>query len=141
MIVCDTSGILAAYDDTQWMHEAAAGVLGESPGARVLSPFVLAELDYLLATRVGPSAQFALLEEVARGVLQLEPFDAADLAAALRVMNRYRELGIGLADASVVVLSARLGTPQILTLDQRHFRAMTPLQGGAFQLLPFDVSA
>lgn len=47
-------------------------------GPFLLSPFVLAELDYLLASRVGPEAQGAALAEVARGAYRLEPFTATD---------------------------------------------------------------
>jgi uncharacterized protein len=36
------------------------------------------------------------------------------------------------------VLAARWETRRILTLDQRAFRAVTPLQGGAFIVLPAD---
>jgi len=39
------------------------------PGPLLLSPFVLAELDYLLSTRVGIDAEILLLTEVARGNL------------------------------------------------------------------------
>jgi predicted nucleic acid-binding protein len=46
----------------------------------------------------------------------------------------------GHADASVAVLAARFGTRRILTFDERHFRAITPLQGGHFTILPADRS-
>jgi predicted nucleic acid-binding protein len=46
---------------------------------------------------------------------------------------------IGLADASLLALAARLGTTRIATLDERHFRAVPPLGGeAAFTLLPAD---
>jgi hypothetical protein len=47
---------------------------------------------------------------------------------------------IGLTDASLVVLAERLGTTDIATLDERHFRTLRPLAGGvdAFRLLPAD---
>jgi hypothetical protein len=32
----------------------------------------------------------------------------------------------------------RLGTRRILTFDQRHFRAVRPIHGGVFTLLPAD---
>lgn len=41
-----------------------------------------------------------------------------------------------LDDADAVVLAARLRTRRILTFDERHFRAVRPLQGGLFELLP-----
>lgn len=138
MIVLDTSGLLAAIDGTQRHHESARRALESDPGPRALSPFVLAELDFLLAARVGPDAEIALLREVAEGAYRLEPFDAEDVEAAAELVDRYRGLGLGLADASVVVLAARYRTTRILTLDERHFRAIRPLRGRAFTLLPAD---
>jgi uncharacterized protein len=55
-----------------------------------------------------------------------------------RVARRYRDLELGLADASIVVLAERFGTRRLLTLEERAFRSVTPLQGGQFTLLPAD---
>lgn len=53
-------------------------------------------------------------------------------------MRRYRDLELGLADASLVVLAGRHRTTRIATFDERAFRAVAPLSGGAFTLLPAD---
>ena len=53
MIVLDTSALFAALVPDQPEHAAAARVLLSEPHPRVLSPFVLAELSYLLSTRGG----------------------------------------------------------------------------------------
>jgi hypothetical protein len=104
----------------------------------LLSPFVLAELDYLLMRNMGHRAQAALLEEVARGAYQLEGFAAADIARARQLIERYADLRIGLADASLVVLAEKYAVTQVLTLDERHFRAMRAGGRKQFQVLPFD---
>jgi hypothetical protein len=46
----------------------------------LLSPFVLAELDYLVASRVGPAARTSLLEEVQRGAYLQAVSAVADAA-------------------------------------------------------------
>ena len=107
-------------------------------GPFVLSPFVLAELDYLLATRFGMDAELGLLREVARGAYRLESFRAIDIEAANEIIAKYHDSAIGLADASVVLLANRYQTNRILTLDERHFRSIRPEQGKAFTLLPVD---
>lgn len=107
----------------------------------MLSPFVLAELDYLLATRVGQAAERALLAEVGRGVYGLETFDAEDIAAAERIIGRYADLHLGLADASLMVLASRHGVRDVLTLDERHFRAVRGPGGRPFRLLPADLQS
>lgn len=138
MIILDTSGLLAAIDASQHAHSAAVQALRAAAPPWLLSPFVLAELDYLLATRVGQPAERALLAEVGRGVYRLESFDAEDIAAAERVIGRHGDLEIGLADASLVVLASRYGTRDLLTLDERHFRVLRGPGGRPFRLLPAD---
>lgn len=136
MILLDTSGLLAAIDGSQSQHAKAAAALHHANGPLLLSPFVLAELDYLLATRVSADAERALLEEVARGAYRLEPFTAEDVASASAILGRYRDLGIGLADASIVVLAERYGVLDVLTLDHRHFQALRGPGGRRFRLRP-----
>jgi len=140
VIVLDTSGLLAALDAGQHRHEPARAVLAADPGPLLLSPFVLAELDYLLMERVGLGAERALLDQVAAGAYDLVPFGAAEVATAAELVGRYGELRIGLADASVAVIAAAAKTTRMLTLDERHFRTMRPLWGEAFALLPADQS-
>lgn len=138
MIVLDTSGLLAALDATEAQHAAARRAMEEDRGPFLLSPFVAAEVDYLLATRHGTGAELRFLGEVARRAYALIPFGGDEVGAAARVIERYRALGIGLADASLVVIAAGAGTTRLLTLDERHFRAIRPLRGKAFTLLPRD---
>jgi predicted nucleic acid-binding protein len=138
LILLDTSGLFAAANETQPEHESARRVLESAPGPFFLSPFVLAELDYLVAARAGVEAELALLDEVAAGTYELVPFAREDVAEARRIIEAYRDLGIGLADASIVVLASKLGTDRILTLDERHFRALRSPRGGPFTLLPAD---
>ena len=137
MILLDTSGLLAAIDDRQPEHAAAARVVLR-PNIRLLSPFVLAELDYLLATRLGQAAELRFLDEVTRGAYQLAEFGPTEIADASAVIRRYAALDLGLADASIVVLADRYRCLDVLTLDQRHFRTVRGPGGRPFRLLPFD---
>lgn len=138
MIVLDTSGLLAALDGSQSRHAAAAAALRAAAGPRLLSPFVLAELDSLLSTRVSTPVARTFLDEVAGGAYQLEPFSSDDVAAAGAVLDRYADLDLGLADASIVVLAERHGCSDVLTLDERHFRAISGPRRRPFRLLPAD---
>jgi hypothetical protein len=138
MIVLDTGGLYAALDANETLHGRAVAALASARPPRALSPFVLAELDYLIAARVGHEAQLALVDEVVRGAYQLEPFSAEDASEARRIMARYADLGVGLADASVVVLANRHGTLDLLCTDERHFRALRGPGGRPFRLLPAD---
>ena len=136
MILLDTSGLLSAIDASQHRHAEAVAALAEATGPFLLSPFVLAELDYLLATRVSAQAELALLDEVARWAYRLEPFTADDVKVARSVIQKYGDLDIGLADASIVVIAERYGVHDVLTLDHRHFGALRGPGRKRFRLMP-----
>jgi hypothetical protein len=104
-----------------------------------MSPFVLAELDYLVADLAGVQIELELFDEVAREAYRLVPFDADDVGDARGIIEKYADLGIGLADASIVVLSHRYNIVELLTLDERHFRVLTGPKGTPFRLLPMDL--
>jgi len=54
------------------------------------------------------------------------------------VIQRYGDMELGLADASIVVLARRHDVRDVLTLDERHFRALRAGAGRPFHLLPAD---
>lgn len=138
MILMDTSGLLSALFPDQRAHRACADVLRQGDGPFLLSPFVLAELDYLIAKLTDVATEIRFLEEVVRGAYRLESFEPWDIAQACTIIDRHRDLDIGLADASVVVLANRHNTDLLLTLDERHFRVLPGPQGKPFRLLPTD---
>ncbi|MFB4292697.1 VapC toxin family PIN domain ribonuclease [Nonomuraea sp. ATR24] len=140
MLIVDTSGLFAAIDRAAAEHEAARSVLQTERGPILLSPFVLGELDYMLLTRIGPRAELDYLREVADGVYDLMPMTRHEVMEAADLIGRYADMEIGLADASIAVLGARHRTTRVLTLDQRHFRAMKPLWGDCFTVLPADLN-
>ena len=138
MIILDTSGLLAAIDSSQRVHSAAAAALRSADGPLLLSPFVLAELDHLISTRVSPTAASALLDQVADGAYRLETMAPDDVGRAAEIIGHYRDLELGLADASIVVLAERHGIHDLLTLDELHFRAVAGPGGRPFRVLPAD---
>jgi predicted nucleic acid-binding protein len=92
----------------------------------------------MVRRRGGPAAGRSFLEDLSQGRFQMENLDREELTLALETHNRYADLNLGLTDLSVVVLAHRHRTTRLLTFDLRDFRTVTPLQGGAFQLLPAD---
>jgi uncharacterized protein len=137
-IVCDTSGLIAYFDSSDANHADVSAAIELDPGPFVVSPYVLAEVDYLLATRRGVPAELAALRELSGGAWDLPCYEPADLRRALAIIDRYQDQNIGLADASLVTLADRYQTDRLLTLDHRHFRVLRTQAGRAFTLLPAD---
>ena len=111
--------------------------LQDWPGDLVVSAFTAAEADHLVLTRLGIDAELALLDDLAVSYV-VQALEPAGIKRARELCARYRDLELGLADASIVVLSEQWSTRTLATFDHRHFRAVAPLQGGAFRLLPAD---
>jgi predicted nucleic acid-binding protein len=110
-------------------------VLQDWHGDLVASAFTATEADYLILTRLGLEAELRFLEDL-RSAYLLESLDPDGIRKAIEVCRRYGDLKLGLADASMVVLADRWRTRAVATLDERHFRAIQPLEGGAFELHP-----
>jgi predicted nucleic acid-binding protein len=135
-MIVDTSALLAFFDADEPDHEAVGDALADAKEALVVSPYVVAEVDYLVATRHGVEAELAVLHELAGGAWELESLDTSDLEQAAAVIGRYPDQAVGVADASNVVLAARHRTRTIATLDRRHFDVLRPLTGGRFTVVP-----
>lgn len=135
-VIVDTSALLAYFDTSEPDHAAVAEVFDASSGLLIVSPYVVAELDYLVATRHGVSAELAVLDELTTGAWHLAEFGRDDLTQARTIVATYADQAIGVADASNVVLAERHRTQTIATLDHRHFDVLRPTTGGRFTVLP-----
>lgn len=135
-MIVDTSAILAFFDRDEPDHEAVAAVLSTSTETLVVSPYVIAEVGYLIGSRLGVAAEIAALRELAGGAWELAAVDASELARTLPILERYADYAIGVADVSNVVLADRYRTKTVATLDRRHFSVLRPLSGGYFAIVP-----
>jgi uncharacterized protein len=135
-VIVDTSALLAFFDRDEPDHRAVSDILVGATEPLAVSPFVVAELDYLVASRLGISAELAVLRELASGAWDLPAIDAEDMTRASAIIERYADQRIGIADASIIVLAARYRTRTIVTLDRRHFDVVRPLNGSRFTVLP-----
>ncbi|HEY5880703.1 MAG TPA: PIN domain-containing protein [Nakamurella sp.] len=135
-MIVDTSALLAFFDRDEPDHDAVASVLDGTSEPLVVSPFVVAELDYLVATQLGVDAEIATFRELSGGAWDLAAFDTDDLTELVPIIEKYHDQQIGVADASNVLLAARHDTRTIATLDRRHFSVLRPLAGGRFTVVP-----
>ncbi|MGH8792353.1 MAG: PIN domain-containing protein [Stackebrandtia sp.] len=138
MILVDTNVLVAYVNSLDPNYAAACRVFDNAPEAAT-SPLVIAEFDYLIRTRFdGHSARQAIRAVLGDG-LQIAEIGDQDVLQAADFDEQFRDLNIGITDATLALLAARLDTRDIATFDHRHFRAVKPLQGGEFRLLPADL--
>lgn len=135
-LILDTGPLLAALDAADPDHARCAGLISASTEDLLVPALVLAELDYWCLHRLTLDAWLVFLEDVALGIYIIEPPTAPDLARCRQLQAEYRDLSLGVVDASVVALAERLAEPKIATLDGRHFRVVRPSHVPAFELRP-----
>lgn len=139
-LVIDTGPLVALADEREPQRTKILEILRAERGGLYVPAPVTAEIDYLLGSRFGPAARRAFLVDLAARRYETAGLDAADYELALELDRRYADLDLGLSDLSIAVLARKLATRRILTFDERHFRALRPLQGGAFTVLPADAA-
>ncbi|CAN5274419.1 hypothetical protein BH18ACT10_BH18ACT10_17190 [soil metagenome] len=138
-LIVDAGGLLSIFDSAQDDHELFLEAVRAASEPLVVSPIVLAELDHFIPDRLGRRQEIAAIEEI-EAAYQVERIEDEDLARARTLLTRYADLTtFDLADASCVVLAERHDCFDILTTDQRDFRAVTGRDGQYFRILPYDL--
>ncbi len=135
-LIVDAAPLVALGDARDPLHATVGDVLRAEGGDLVVPAPVSAEVDYLIRRRGTPAAARAFLRDVASGRFRVEGLTADEHGTVARLDEQYADLDLGLADLSVVILAHRFRTRRLLTFDERDFRAVTPLSGGSFMLLP-----
>lgn len=134
-LVVDTSIVVAALNRTDRDHAQVRDWLLTVDEDLFTSPMAVAEMDHLVGSRGGVGAQRALRGDLEAGVYTVRWW--ADGVGDMLEVVRERD-DVGLTDASLVALAARLRTRRIATLDHRHFRTLQTRDGQPFVLLPAD---
>ncbi len=135
-LVLDTGPLYALIDADDAANHAALQVLAAHPGRLVIPAPVLTELDYLFAGRGFPEAMVWVLEDVARGVYEVEDLRREDYARVAEIVERYADSDVGFVDAAVLAVVERLGETKLATLDRRHFSVLRPRHVETLELLP-----
>jgi predicted nucleic acid-binding protein len=137
-LLIDAGPVVALADPSEPQREGILATLRDEPGDLVMPAPTTAEVDYLLGHRFSQTARRAFLRDLARGRFTIACLEREDYEKISELEVRYADLGLGLADCALVALADRFRTRRIVSFDERHFRAVTPLGGGAFTILPAD---
>jgi predicted nucleic acid-binding protein len=127
-LLLDTGGWLNALSGEEPWAETL-----ESASELIVPGLVLAEVDYHL--RRQRRAMHRVLQDLHAGAYRFEPPTVADLARARELDLKFKQLDLGLVDASIAALAERIGVVRVLTIDS-DFVAMRfgPRNGLSFEL-------
>lgn len=135
-LIVDTGPLFASMDRHDPDHAACRDLLESATEPLVVPGPVLVEVEWLASSRLGPAAFDAVLASVEDGGLTIHDLGRDDWPRVRALCAMYRDLPLGLVDASVVVTAERLGERTIASLDHRHFHIVRPRHVAALELLP-----
>ena len=131
-LICDTSALLDYLVKTAPDHRAFRRAIDEAQ-TRYVPGLILAEVDYFL--RGKREAMTAFMRDLSRGAFTYAPPTLPLLLRAMDIDKRFRGLGLGLVDASIVALAEELGITRLATRDVRHFSSVRLRNGKSFELV------
>ena len=134
LAVVDTGPLYAVVDEDDADHARCRAALEQAGNRLIIPTMIIAEATYLIGTRLGPDVEARFLRSLSR--IHVEAPTPDDWPRIADLVEQYGDFPLGGADASVIALAERLGIETIVTLDDRHFRAVRPRHRKAFRLLP-----
>ena len=115
-VLLDTGPIVALLDPTDSFHHPCAQAIAQIRVPLLTCEVVIAESCHLLRGLRG--APEAVLENVSAGAFQLPLALSQSAHEIRRILQRYHDQDIDLADACLIHLASEFATGEILTLDR-----------------------
>jgi hypothetical protein len=134
LAVVDTGPLYAAVDADDADHARCRAVLEDARYRIIIPTLIVAEATYLIGTRLGAAVESRFLRSLS--AMDVEAPTPDDWIRIAELVDHYGDFPLGGADASAVALAERLDAETIVTLDERHFRAVRPKHRKAFRLMP-----
>jgi predicted nucleic acid-binding protein len=135
VILADASALVAALDERDRNHSLSVELLQTMRGAHLLATSAaFREATYSLGSRLGWPGHQALCDLVERDVLRVA-YEAGDWIKVARLMAKYRDTPMALADAQLIALADELDGPPIFTFDS-DFTIYRLRNGAAPEMLP-----
>lgn len=119
MITLDTSGLIARISKEDRYNAACRAVLEEDSGPYVIPAAILAEITWMLETMFPPVVEQAFLGDLREGAYAVD-WDLRDMGRVEQLIQKYRDLDLGFADAAVIACAER-HRGRVLATDFRHF--------------------
>jgi uncharacterized protein len=121
MIIVDTGFFFALANANDSYHERATRTLEAINEPLITTYPVVTETCYLLLATGGNAAQCRFLSNLCQGTFDVFSLQRQHVLRIVELMEKYADLPMDLADASLVVLAEHLKHGRILTVDRRDF--------------------
>ena len=133
-VLMDTGPWVALVDRSESLHVECIKWLEQFRGSIFSTEAVLTEVLYLL--NFSSAAQFAALDFVLTGAVEIVPASIAGLQMAKNFMEKFADLPMDFADATIVTLAHDLAINHIVTFDKKHFSIYRLFKSQPFLVMP-----
>lgn len=123
MVIADTGFWLALANRRDSYHHRAKDALAKIHAPLITTWPVMTETCHLLAHRLGQKSVLLFLESFSQKAFHIFELKPEYTPRLIRLMKKYADLPMDLADASLVLLAEELGQGTILSTDERDFGA------------------
>ena len=120
MIAIDSGFLFALADTSDAWHQRSLAQRGSVVEGWVTTWPVLAETCHLLGARLGTRFVTPLLDDVAARAIAVWDLPDDRLPELPKLMRRYQDLPMDLADATMVLLAEHLGHGRILSRSEER---------------------
>lgn len=121
MILTDTGFWLAFFNSRDKFHQQSVAVMSQLDESLITTWPVITETCYLLGKHLGVQSQLRFVEALEEDYIGIFDVQFKHLPRIQQLMQKYADLPMDLADASLVLLAEELGHGRILSIDQRDF--------------------
>ncbi|TCK00161.1 type II toxin-antitoxin system VapC family toxin [Nocardia alba] len=121
-LIVDANVLVAVMNRRDKRHTEMKAYLSSRTDDFVVTPYIVAEVTYLLQKYAGAQVEIQFMETV-RDNLFREEFDPVDSTRIIELMKQFADFPLGAADASLIAVAERLRISDIATADN-HFRAV-----------------
>ena len=133
-LLLDTGPLVALLDRSEKNHERCVSFLKEYRGDLITTETVITEAMYLLNDSL--AAQKACIELLIKAPAQIVPSTHASLKTAMKLMEKYQNIPMDFADATLVLIAEETGIGHIFTLDWRGFEIYRYGRNKSFAIYP-----
>jgi predicted nucleic acid-binding protein len=131
--------LVASFDKNDAHHNVCLGLLKNLKMPLITTIPVLTEALYLLS--YSWYLQDSLWEALEDDTVRIYIMDKGIFKRCRELMNKYQDLPMDFADASLVVVAERENISTIFTLDHKDFKVYRTKHGKRFKLLPSSLES
>lgn len=131
--ILDTGPWVALIDRSESCHHATVDWLKGFTGKLYSTEAVITEVLYLLNFSI--QAQSAAMEFVTQSVVELVPSSVSSVSKSQKLMQKYADLPMDYADATIVALAEETRIHDVVTLDKKDFSVYRLPQNKAFTIV------